>query len=303
MNMKILAIVIPYYRITFFRETLECLAVQTNQRFNVYIGNDASPENPDNLLKEFEGKFNFTYKKFADNLGGISLTKQWERCLNMMQDEEWFMILGDDDVLGNKVVESFYSHKEEINKISNVVRFSTQLIDENAEPLSKVWVQPKLENAIRSYWRKSIGQNRSTLSEFIFRKIKYDQFKFRAFYLAWSSDDLAVIDFSDGCPIFSINSEIIYIRLWRGSISGLEDNLKIKNNAIRESTKVLLRDYSKRMDAETRKFFIKTYDHLLFSSSIILVKDFIFLQYFTIRYAEFQMAMNQWKSMFHKLFN
>ena len=52
-----LAIIIPYYKLTFFRETLDSLAAQTDQRFHVYIGNDASPEDPTNLLEEFEGKF------------------------------------------------------------------------------------------------------------------------------------------------------------------------------------------------------------------------------------------------------
>ena len=41
-----LAIVIPYYKYTFFEETLLSLQNQTNKKFNVYIGDDASPENP-----------------------------------------------------------------------------------------------------------------------------------------------------------------------------------------------------------------------------------------------------------------
>lgn len=40
-----LAIVIPYYKITFFEDTLESLAHQTDKRFKVYIGDDASPKN------------------------------------------------------------------------------------------------------------------------------------------------------------------------------------------------------------------------------------------------------------------
>ncbi len=34
-----LAIVIPYYKLTFFEYTLQSLAKQTNQRFKVYVVN------------------------------------------------------------------------------------------------------------------------------------------------------------------------------------------------------------------------------------------------------------------------
>lgn len=37
-----LAIIIPYYKFTFFEATLQSLANQTDQRFKVYIGDDAS---------------------------------------------------------------------------------------------------------------------------------------------------------------------------------------------------------------------------------------------------------------------
>jgi hypothetical protein len=39
-----LAIVIPYYKIRFFEATLQSVAIQTDKRFKVYIGNDASDE-------------------------------------------------------------------------------------------------------------------------------------------------------------------------------------------------------------------------------------------------------------------
>lgn len=46
-----LAIIIPYYKLRFFEATLESLANQTDKRFKVYIGDDASPENLADLLE------------------------------------------------------------------------------------------------------------------------------------------------------------------------------------------------------------------------------------------------------------
>ena len=130
--MKKLAIIIPAYKPRFLQETLDSIAKQNNHEFTVYIGDDASPDSPEKLLEKYQGKFNFTYKKFNDNLGSISLVKQWERCIDMMKDEEWFMILGDDDVLGEKVVEEFYKKKDSVEKLKiNVIKYATVVIDDD----------------------------------------------------------------------------------------------------------------------------------------------------------------------------
>ena len=48
-----LAIVIPYYKHFFFDATLASLSIQTNMHFKVYIGDDASPESPNDLLEKY----------------------------------------------------------------------------------------------------------------------------------------------------------------------------------------------------------------------------------------------------------
>ena len=58
-----LAIVIPYFKLAFFEETLQSLAIQTDKRFKVYIGDDASPENPTSLISRYKGQFEFIYHK------------------------------------------------------------------------------------------------------------------------------------------------------------------------------------------------------------------------------------------------
>ena len=101
-----LAIIIPYYKLTFFEETLNSLFNQTDKRFIVYIGDDASPENPLVLLEKFKGEFEYQYFKFDTNEGGISLVNQWHRCIDLA-NEDWIMILGDDDILSLNLVEAF----------------------------------------------------------------------------------------------------------------------------------------------------------------------------------------------------
>lgn len=223
-----LAIVIPYYKITFFEETLKSISRQSDKRFKVYIGNDASSENPNDLLEKYIGQFDFVYHHFETNLGGVSLVKQWNRCLGMIEGQEWVMFLGDDDLLEENVVSEFYSNLNEINFATNVVRYSTCKIDSVGSLISPQYVHPKIEYSIDFFFRNV----RSSLSEYIFRKTKIREIGFKDFPLAWQSDVLAVLEFSDFKNVYSINDAKVFIRITDLSISGKQDNLKLKYKAV-----------------------------------------------------------------------
>lgn len=223
-----LAIIIPFYKLTYFEETLKSIAIQTDKRFKVYIGNDASHENPRELLIKYNGKFDFEYQKFELNLGSISLVKQWNRCLAMTKNEAWSMILGDDDVLSENLVESFYKNLNNIlNENINVVRFASYKINEYGENISEIYDHPNIEKSSDFLFRKS----RSSLSEYIFDSKVVEEIKFKYFPLAWYSDVLAVLEFSDFGNVFSINEAFLKIRISNESISGQKTNIDLKENA------------------------------------------------------------------------
>lgn len=223
-----LSIVIPYFKLLYFESTLKSLATQSNKNFRVYIGDDSSPYNPNQLLDKFSNRFDFIYKRFETNLGGVSLVKQWERCIDLITDEEWILILGDDDVLADNVVEEFYKNLPNIeNEGTNVVRFATCKIDRKGERTSGIYHNPQIESSIDFLFRGS----RSSLSEYVFKTKKVKEIGFRDFPLAWFSDVLAVLEFSDFKNIFSISEAIVYIRISEESISGSTTNLKLKSKA------------------------------------------------------------------------
>jgi glycosyltransferase involved in cell wall biosynthesis len=227
-----LAIVIPYYKYNFFEETLESLENQTDKRFTVYIGDDASPENPSNLLEKFRGKFDFVFHRFESNLGGVSLTKQWERCIALSGEEEWIMILGDDDVLGNNVVEEFYRNLPEIEKEEiNVVRFATQVICGEGQIISSIYEHTKFEKSTDFIIKKLKKHTRSSLSEFVFNKKQVIKTGFINFPLGWYSDDYAILEFSEFKFIYSINCSKLLIRFSNFSLSGRETNIRQKDYA------------------------------------------------------------------------
>lgn len=222
-----LAIVIPFYKINFFEATLKSLVAQTDSRFKVYIGDDASPYDCSVLLNKYKDSFDFVYKRFETNVGGYSLVKQWERCLKLIEKEEWVLILGDDDILGENVVSSFYVHLDNLKNNAQVIRFATVKIDENGNKTSDVYKHPEFELSTDFLFRET----RSSLSEYIFKKDQIDSIGFKDFPLAWFSDILAVLEFSDFKLIYTINTAVVFIRISEESISGKQDNYKLKNNA------------------------------------------------------------------------
>lgn len=252
-----LAIVIPFYKIAFFAETLQSLANQTDKRFKVYIGDDGSLEHPTDLLEKYKDQFDFIYHEFEKNLGGISLTKQWQRCIELSGDEEWIMILGDDDRLSINSVECFYLYLPEIeeNKI-NVIRYSTVVIDQNNKEISQIHTHPKYEKSIDFLMRKFKGGTRSSLSEYVFRKSALVHIRFKDLPLAWYADLLAVVEVSEFDLIFTINEAVVDFRLSGLNITSRNDNLLQKNLASFHFYYYLLKNKMSFLNREQRVFLL-----------------------------------------------
>ena len=272
-----LAIVIPYYKLTFFEKTLQSLANQTDKRFKVYIGDDASPEDPTDLLKKYQGKFDFAYHRFEANLGETSLVQQWERCISLSANQEWIMILGDDDYLENTVVASWYENFIKFNDKSNVVRFTCKLIIEGTELVLGPYRHPVWESATDSFYRKFDKISRSSLSEYIFLKKIYEEYGFYNYPLAWNSDDRAWLDFSENKPIYTINESLVYVRLSKLNITGKKNNLELKDLSSVEFHNFLILNKLKYYNRYKRIKIIRKYHLELKKVKSLEIKDYFFI--------------------------
>lgn len=285
-----LAIIIPYFKLTFFDATLKSLANQTNQLFKVYIGDDASPENPVDLLEKYQGQFDYEYHRFDTNLGSISLTQQWERCIALSGNEEWIMILGDDDVLGNNVVEEFYGNLPEIKREGvNVVRYATRIDDENKQNLSQLYLHPKLEKATDFFYRRLLNKTRSSLSEYVFKRSIYKKYSFYNYDLAWHSDDRAWFDFSEFKYIYTINTSSINFRLSQFNISRENFMISQKQDATLMFYRYIIRQHLFRFKSFQRKALLLNYEQLVYkrnqadflfwlSTFLLFLRSFYFIQ-------------------------
>src|SRR5580700_7490373 len=99
-------IVIPYYKLRYLDAALGSLATQTRSGFKVFIGDDASPEDPREIIGKYQGRLDIQYRRFAENLGGVSLAGHWNRCVHET-NSEWVWLFSDDDLAGPDCMDAF----------------------------------------------------------------------------------------------------------------------------------------------------------------------------------------------------
>ena len=222
-----LAIVIPYYKLTFFEVTLESLANQTDLRFKVYIGDDASSEDCSVLLERYKQRIDLVYHRFNSNLGSVSLTQQWERCIALTEDEKWFMLLGDDDILEHNLVEEFYNCINSSTKEIDLIRFNLRVIDQDGKLKSESFDHKIHETTEELLDQMLVMKETISASEFVFsRKIYEHNNGFMEYPLGWFSDYATWLVFSKSNGIYYVKNSTVYWRLSTINISSVVSDVK-----------------------------------------------------------------------------
>lgn len=210
-----LAIVIPAYKSTFLAAALDSIAAQTCQDFTLYIGDDCSPHNLVEIVDRYRDKINLVYKRFDTNLGGKDLVAQWERCIDMTQGEDWLWLFSDDDVMEKNCVEEFYKTIKEKPK-AGLIHFNVNRLDNATGKISPL---PKFPDFCSSKFyldEKLKGHLISFVVEFVVcRDVFFDNGRFQNFDMAWGSDFISWVKFSDaaGGIVTSDHAKV----LWRKS--------------------------------------------------------------------------------------
>ncbi|KAF2509240.1 glycosyltransferase family 2 protein [Flavobacterium zhairuonense] len=217
-----LAIIIPAYKADFLDDALQSIANQTCKRFTLYIGDDCSPNNLYAIVCKYEGLIDIVYKKFAKNIGGYDLVGQWERCIDMVQEEEWLWLFSDDDIMTNNCVEEFYKYLDS-DKEAQLLHFNVDIINEKGKCEKQGNLFPSRLSSLDFFRRRMEGEIFSFAVEYVFtRKLYFQNGKFQKFDLAWCSDDATWVKFARDFDILTINSSAkVYWRYSGQNISSL----------------------------------------------------------------------------------
>jgi glycosyltransferase involved in cell wall biosynthesis len=222
-----LAIIIPAYKSAYLREALESVVRQTDQRFRIYVGDDASPEPIADIIRNFGlGADQLVYHRFAENLGGTSLVRQWERCIRL-GNEPWIWLFSDDDVMEPGCVAAFYHELETSGSDAfDLCRFSnrTLWIDGAESALVENLPHPTNESGSNFLVARLRDERVSTAQELIFSRSAWERIGgVPEFPLAWASDDAFIATLGIHRPIRTIFGPRIHWRVSDRNITRKKD--------------------------------------------------------------------------------
>lgn len=229
MKKQELAIVIPAYKATYLEQCLDAIAAQTDQRFQLYIGDDGSPEPIAELFQKYKSFEHFHYHRFDQNLGGKDLVAHWRRCLAMTQGEEWIWLFSDDDVMDATCVETFYQQKVwNSHKDFDLFHFNLQVIDHEGQALWPIKPFPTFLSAHDFVDRRFRHQLHSSVVEYIFRRVAFEAVGgFEAMDLAWFTDDATWVKLMGQKGVATLTGALVYWRFSEQNISSTSVDLTI----------------------------------------------------------------------------
>lgn len=218
--MNSLAVVIPAYKAIYLRDALKSFAAQTDKRFNIYVGDDASPDDIRSICDDFSDQVAIHYHRFDENMGRDSLPNQWNRCIRL-SNEPWIWLFSDDDIAEPKCVEAFYNHLAKNEGHYDVLHFDVAIIDSN----NRIIQEPPafgLDISSTQYIIKRLRYEISSYAvEYIFTRRIFDcTGGFVDFPAGWCSDDASWALFAVENGIHSISGSRVR---WRRSTSNISN--------------------------------------------------------------------------------
>ena len=191
-----ISIVIPYFKKRFLREALESIAAQTSPSFSVFIGDDASPEDPSEVIASFKDRLTLVYHRFPTNLGQHSIAAQWNRCVAHTRSE-WVWVFSDDDMMDPGCVAAFQCDLERTKSRFDLYRFNTDWIDDDGGFIRSSPPHPVEETAEHLALSRFKDQRSIFVPEHIFSRKTFDRCGgFMDLPVAWFTDDATWTSFS-----------------------------------------------------------------------------------------------------------
>jgi len=171
--MNDLAIVIPAYKGTYFDQTLNSLAGQTNKNFTVYIGDDCSPHPLQHIADRYREQLDIRYTRFSNNIGARNLVLQWKRSIGLTRGEQWLCLFSDDDLMDDHCVENFYATLQAKGDAFDVYRFNTITINQHGEITSRGITGPEEESSAQMAYHLLKGERGNSMPDHIFSRKVY----------------------------------------------------------------------------------------------------------------------------------
>ena len=227
-----LAVIIPAFKADFLAKALTCVLRQTDQRFNLYVCDDASPADIQGIARSALGARPFAFKRFEKNLGGMSLARHWNRCV-AMSNEPWVWLFSDDDLMDDNCMAAFYKFLDAGGDEADILRFDAWTVDEASRIVGLHSLHPDRETGLEFAYGHLMGWRNLFMQQHIFRRRAFDEARgFLDLPLAWATDDAAIIAMGQKKPIRRIPDARVSWRKSRQNITP-DGSLKMRKEKLR----------------------------------------------------------------------
>lgn len=220
---------IPAYKVSFLKECIESVLVQSCRDFELVIVNDASPENIDGIVAFFSDE-RIKYYKNEKNIGVEHLVDNWNICLSYATGD-YFALIGDDDKLCQNFLEEYSILLSRYPDL-DVYHCRSMVIDENGKPLRLTEPRPEYESVFDLIYER-IKMNRTQfVGDFLYKTSSLKQRNgFYKLPMAWGSDDITAFISSSSLGIAHTNNPIFMYRESGFTLSSI-GNCDLKFKAI-----------------------------------------------------------------------
>ena len=248
-----LAVIIPAYKGDFLAKALACLVRQTDQRFNLYVCDDASPADILGITRLALGARPYTYKRFEKNLGRVSLAKHWNRCV-AFSNEPWVWLFSDDDLMDDNCVEAFHKFIEIGGESADLLRFDGWMVDEHDKIIGPLGFDPEQESWLEFAYGYLMNWRRTYMQRLVFRRSALEKARgFLDLPLCLESDCAAIIALGRHRPIRQIPGARVS---WRQSQQNITPDQSVGMRKERFRAACLLLQWLKsQLEAPREHFF------------------------------------------------
>lgn len=258
------SILIPAYKAKFLKECIDSILKQTYTSLEVIIVNDASPEDLDSIVMNYNDP-RIRYYVNEKNCGAVDVVDNWNKCLGYATGD-YVICMGDDDKMLPNCLEEYNKLIDKYPGIG-LLHGWTELIDEKSVPFAMTTLRGDYESAMSLCWHRWMGAYRlQFIGDFCFeRDWILKKGGFFKLPLAWSSDDISALIAASKNGVANTQKVVFQYRESRYTISNT-GNEKIKLKAIVEERKwykdFLSRSVTNEYDSLYRKELITRFEQL-----------------------------------------
>jgi glycosyltransferase involved in cell wall biosynthesis len=225
--MKFYSFVIPAFKAKFLRQAIQSILDQSYHNFELIIVDDASPEDLFSLVSEFNDE-RIRFFRNEVNIGGISLVKQWNHCIDYA-NSDYLILAADDDLYDINFLST-------INKLvhkypeCDLFRSRVEIINEFNELIGMDAFTPEYTSKYEYlyYWLNATIF--TCIGNYVFRTSEIKRKKFVDFPYAFGSDTASTIYMSEN-GVAHTTTMLFKFRISSIHLSSNKDKLKEKLEA------------------------------------------------------------------------